>query len=135
MRDFSVSLSHDLPTLSLSRSLSISHSLSVFSQSIILSINQSIHRMVEESIKYVILIVDISTLPEEGQKWGLFICLLFSYDGLLCIACMSIRGVLVDMIHVSDWAFEAAGQEMRGMGQDAAYQPGLYLTATHVSIK
>ncbi|CAL5340346.1 unnamed protein product [Camellia sinensis] len=37
--------------------------------------------------------------------------------------------VLVDMIQVPDWAFEAAGQEMRGMGQEAAYQPGLYLTA------
>ncbi|KAK9119693.1 hypothetical protein Scep_017786 [Stephania cephalantha] len=40
-------------------------------------------------------------------------------------------GVLVDMVRVPDWAFEAAGQEMRGMGQDAAvYHPGLYLTAT-----
>ncbi|KAK6148411.1 hypothetical protein DH2020_019323 [Rehmannia glutinosa] len=38
-------------------------------------------------------------------------------------------GVLVDMVRVPDWAIEAAGQEMRGMGQDAAaYQPGLYLT-------
>ncbi|XP_028058919.1 E3 ubiquitin-protein ligase SIS3-like isoform X7 [Camellia sinensis] len=71
-------------------------------------------------------------LPEEGQKWGFFICLLFSYCGLLCIACMSIRGVLVDMIQVPDWAFEAAGQEMRGMGQEAAYQPGLYLTAAQI---
>lgn len=42
--------------------------------------------------------------------------------------------VLVDMIRVPDWAFEAAGQEMRGMGQDAAaYHPGLYLTPTQVS--
>lgn len=41
--------------------------------------------------------------------------------------------VLVDMVRVPDWAFEAAGQEMRGMGQDAAaYQPGLYLTAAQV---
>jgi len=41
---------------------------------------------------------------------------------------------LVDLIRVPDWAFEAAGQEMRGMGQDAAaYQPGLYLTPTQVS--
>ncbi|MBA0613253.1 hypothetical protein Godav_013724 [Gossypium davidsonii] len=33
------------------------------------------------------------------------------------------------MIRVPDWAFEAAGQEMRGMGQDTApYHPGLYLT-------
>ncbi|TKY55193.1 E3 ubiquitin-protein ligase SIS3 [Spatholobus suberectus] len=90
-------------------------------------------------------------LPEEGQKWGFFIWLLFSYCGLLCIACMSLGkwltrrqahllraqqgipvseyGVLVDMIRVPDWAFEAAGQETRGMGQDAAaYHPGLYLT-------
>ncbi|KAF3645464.1 E3 ubiquitin-protein ligase SIS3 [Capsicum annuum] len=38
-------------------------------------------------------------------------------------------GVLVDMIRVPDWAFEAAGQEMRGMGQDAtSYHPGLYLS-------
>ena len=37
------------------------------------------------------------------------------------------------MIRVPDWAFEAAGQEMRGMGQDtAAYHPGLYLTPTQV---
>jgi E3 ubiquitin-protein ligase SIS3 len=37
------------------------------------------------------------------------------------------------MIRVPDWAFEAAGQETRGMGQDAAaYQPGLYLTPAQV---
>ncbi|WOG95288.1 hypothetical protein DCAR_0414600 [Daucus carota subsp. sativus] len=95
-----------------------------------------------------------SCLPEEGQKYGFLIWLLFSYCGLICIACMSIGkwitrrqahllrgaqqgipisqfGVLVDMIRVPDWAFEAAGQEMRGMGQDtAAYHPGLYLTPT-----
>ncbi|CAA2999897.1 RING-finger ubiquitin ligase [Olea europaea subsp. europaea] len=93
-----------------------------------------------------------SCLPEEGQKWGFLIWLLFSYCGLVCIACFSTGkwltrrqahqlraqqgipiseyGVLVDLIRVPDWAFEAAGQEMRGMGQDtAAYQPGLYLTA------
>ncbi|GFZ12032.1 similar to SUGAR-INSENSITIVE 3 [Actinidia rufa] len=36
---------------------------------------------------------------------------------------------MVDMVRVPEWAFEAAGQEMRGMGQEAAaYQPGLYLT-------
>ncbi|CAK9138625.1 unnamed protein product [Ilex paraguariensis] len=92
-------------------------------------------------------------LPEEGQKWGFLIWLLFSYCGLLCIACISMGkwltrrqahslraqqgiptseyGVLVDMIRVPGWAFEAAGQEMRGMGQDAAaYHPGLYLTPT-----
>ncbi|XP_044479673.1 E3 ubiquitin-protein ligase SIS3-like isoform X1 [Mangifera indica] len=93
-----------------------------------------------------------SCLPEEGQKWGFFIWLLSSYSGLLYLACMSMGkwltrrqahllraqqgipvseyGVLVDMIRVPDWAFEAAGQEMRGIGQDAAaYHPGLYLTA------
>lgn len=38
------------------------------------------------------------------------------------------------MIRVPEWAFEAAGQEMRGIGQDtAAYHPGLYLTAAQVS--
>ncbi|KAK4362360.1 hypothetical protein RND71_017601 [Anisodus tanguticus] len=90
-------------------------------------------------------------LPEDGQKWGFLIWLLFSYCGLLCIACISTGrwlarrqahllrtqqgipisefGVLVDMIRVPDWAFEAAGQEMRGMGQDAtSYHPGLYLS-------
>ncbi|XP_022726877.1 E3 ubiquitin-protein ligase SIS3-like isoform X2 [Durio zibethinus] len=90
-------------------------------------------------------------LPEEGQKYGFLIWLLFSYCGLLCIAFMSMGkwmarrqahlllaqqgipiseyGVVVDMIRVPDWAFEAAGQEMRGMGQDtASYHPGLYLT-------
>ncbi|KAL2243952.1 UNVERIFIED_CONTAM: E3 ubiquitin-protein ligase SIS3 [Sesamum indicum] len=90
-------------------------------------------------------------LPEDGQKWGFLIWLLFSYCGLVCIACICIGkwltrrqahllraqqgipvseyGVLVDMVRVPDWAIEAAGQEMRGMGQDAAaFQPGLYLT-------
>ncbi|XP_057804591.1 E3 ubiquitin-protein ligase SIS3 isoform X2 [Salvia miltiorrhiza] len=90
-------------------------------------------------------------LPEDGQKWGFLIWLLFSYCGLVCIACIcmgkwltrrqahllraqqgipvSEYGVLVDMVRVPDWAIEAAGQEMRGMGQDAAmYHPGLYLT-------
>lgn len=41
--------------------------------------------------------------------------------------------ILVDMIRVPDWAFEAAGQEMRGMGQDTAYHPGLYLTPAQVN--
>ncbi|XWS50973.1 hypothetical protein CRYUN_Cryun12cG0136600 [Craigia yunnanensis] len=90
-------------------------------------------------------------LPEEGQKYGFLIWLLFSYCGLLSIACISMGkwmtrrqahhlraqqgipiseyGVLVDMIRVPDWTFEAAGQEMRGIGQDtASYHPGLYLT-------
>jgi E3 ubiquitin-protein ligase SIS3 len=35
------------------------------------------------------------------------------------------------MIRVPEWAFEAARQEMRGIGQDAAaYHPGLYSTPT-----
>lgn len=89
-------------------------------------------------------------LPENGQKWGFLIWLLFSFCGLICIACMSTGkwlmrrqahlqraqgfpisefGVLVDLIRVPEWAFEAAGQELRGMGQDTAtYHPGLYLT-------
>lgn len=90
-------------------------------------------------------------LPEDGQKWGFLIWLLFSYCGLFCMACICLGkwvkrrqahqlraqqgipvsefGVLVDMVRVPDWAMEAAGQEMRGMGQDAAmYHPGLYLT-------
>ncbi|ONM41563.1 E3 ubiquitin-protein ligase SIS3 [Zea mays] len=29
-------------------------------------------------------------LPEEGQKWGFLIWLLFSYCGLACIACVAI---------------------------------------------
>jgi len=37
------------------------------------------------------------------------------------------------MVRVPDWAFEAAGQETRGMVQDAAaYHPGLYLTPAQV---
>lgn len=47
---------------------------------------------------------------------------------------ISLLQVLVDMIRVPDWAFEAAGQETRGMGQDAAaYHPGLYLTPAQVN--
>ncbi|GJS12769.1 E3 ubiquitin protein ligase SIS3-like protein [Tanacetum coccineum] len=91
-------------------------------------------------------------LPEDGQKWGFLIWLLFSYSGLFSLAAISMKtwlrrrqahslqaqqgipisefGVLVDMIRVPDWALEnAAGQEMRVMGQDAgSYHPGLYLT-------
>lgn len=92
-----------------------------------------------------------SCLPEEGQKWGFLIWLAFSYCGLMCLVCMSVGkwltrrqahmhraqhgipvseyGVLVDMIRVPGWAFEAAGQELRGMSQDTTYHPGLYLTA------
>ncbi|CAM8974965.1 hypothetical protein QQ045_030703 [Rhodiola kirilowii] len=89
-------------------------------------------------------------LPEEGLKWGFLVWLLFSYCGLLSVARLCIGkwlgrrrallqrapqgipvsefGVLLDMIRVPDWAFEAAGQELRGMGEDAGYHPGLYLT-------
>jgi E3 ubiquitin-protein ligase SIS3 len=96
-------------------------------------------------------------LPEEGQKWGFLIWLMFSYCGLLCIAFICVGkwltrrqvhllraqqgipisefGILVDMIRVPDWAFEAAGQEMRGISQDAAtYHPGLYLTPAQASL-
>ncbi|KAG5415195.1 hypothetical protein IGI04_002762 [Brassica rapa subsp. trilocularis] len=99
-----------------------------------------------------------SCLPEEGQKWGFLIWLIFSYSGLLCIACICVGkwlarrqvhvlraqqgipssefGILVDMIRIPDWAFEAAGQEMRGISQDAAaaYHPGLYLTPAQASL-
>ncbi|CAL0319989.1 unnamed protein product [Lupinus luteus] len=90
-------------------------------------------------------------LPGQGQKWGFLIWLLFSYFALTCIACMSMRKwlarrqahflgsqqgipiseyrVLLEMIQVPDWAFEAAGQETRAMDQDAAaYHPGVFLT-------
>lgn len=36
-------------------------------------------------------------LPEEGQKWGFLIWLLFSYCGLVCIACMSAGKVCSDL--------------------------------------
>ncbi|KAH0864459.1 hypothetical protein HID58_081670 [Brassica napus] len=73
-------------------------------------------------------------LPEDGQKWGFLIWLMFSYCGLLCIACICVGKIVVDMIRVPDWAFEAAGQEMRSMSQDAAtYHPGLYLTPAQAS--
>ncbi|KAE8767599.1 RING-H2 finger protein ATL5P [Hordeum vulgare] len=42
--------------------------------------------------------------------------------------------VLVDMIRVADWAFEAVGLELRGMGQDTSYHPGLYLNTTQVRV-
>lgn len=32
-------------------------------------------------------------LPEQGQKWGFLIWLLFSYCALVCIACMSLGKV------------------------------------------
>ena len=39
------------------------------------------------------------------------------------------------MIRVPDWAFEAAGLETRGIGQDATgYHPGLFLTSAQVNV-
>lgn len=53
-----------------------------------------------------------------------------------CWNSYSLLQVLVDMVRVPDWAFEAAGQELRRMGQDAAaYQPGPYLTPAQVELK
>lgn len=93
-----------------------------------------------------------SCVPE-GQKWGFLVWLLFSYCGLICIACLStgkwlIRRqthlqrasqgstisewqVIVDLIRVPDRAIEGAeiGQEVRGVGlETATYHPGLFLT-------
>lgn len=56
-----------------------------------------------------------------------------SFLSYSCYWFLSLLKVLVDMIRVPDWAFEAAGQEARGMGQEAAYQPGLYLTTAQVN--
>lgn len=86
---------------------------------------------------------------EEGQKWGFLIWLLFSYCGLLSIACFCIGKwlrrreahiqnaqpgipiseieVFLDMFRVPDWALEAARQE-QVMGQDTGYHPGPHLT-------
>lgn len=38
-------------------------------------------------------------LPEEGQKWGFLIWLLFSYCGLVCIACLSTGKVSFDSLY------------------------------------
>ncbi|KAL3700902.1 hypothetical protein R1sor_018924 [Riccia sorocarpa] len=95
-------------------------------------------------------------LPEEGQKWGFLIWLVFSYCGLICVACISAgkwllrrqahlqlvsRGsapvsefqVLFELIRVPDWAFlsVASGQENnagQGAHDTVSYHPGLYLT-------
>ena len=55
---------------------------------------------------------------------------------LLTLVLFTCGQILVDMIRVPDWAFEAAGQEMRGISQDAAaaYHPGLYLTPAQASL-
>jgi hypothetical protein len=37
-------------------------------------------------------------LPEEGQKWGFLIWLVFSYSGLICIACISAGKVCQNII-------------------------------------
>ncbi|KAG6548334.1 hypothetical protein Mapa_010113 [Marchantia paleacea] len=95
-------------------------------------------------------------LPEEGQKWGFLIWLVFSYCGLICVACISAGKwllrrqahlqlvshgsapvsefqVLFELIRVPDWAFlsVASGQEnnIGQGGQDTvSYHPGLYLS-------
>ncbi|XP_023752349.1 E3 ubiquitin-protein ligase SIS3 [Lactuca sativa] len=86
-------------------------------------------------------------LPEKNQKWGFLVWLLFSFCGLICLAGnfgkkwltrrqahlrraphgtrISEYRVLLNMIRQPDWVFETAGQEMRGIDQDAApYSPG-----------
>lgn len=58
----------------------------------------------------------------------------FAHVMKLTVTTIFLLQVLVDMIRVPDWAFEAAGQETRVMGQDAAaYHPGLYLTPAQAS--
>ena len=61
---------------------------------------------------------------------------LFSIDNLICYHYnyynVTFFHILVEMIRVPDWAFEAAGQETRSMAQDAAYHLGLYLTPAQV---
>ncbi|EFH42776.1 hypothetical protein ARALYDRAFT_919563 [Arabidopsis lyrata subsp. lyrata] len=81
-------------------------------------------------------------LLDDLQKWDFITWLVSSCCVLVCIAwtCVvkwlmrrraqllraqqgipiSEFGILVDMVRVPDWAFDAAGQEMRSMGQDAA---------------
>jgi E3 ubiquitin-protein ligase SIS3 len=97
-------------------------------------------------------------LPEEGQKWGFLIWLVFSYSGLICIACISAGKwllrrqsylqliasrpapvslsefqVLLELIRAPDWASRSTTttQEMPGHhnGRDiTSYHPGLHFT-------
>ncbi|OAE27537.1 hypothetical protein AXG93_3857s1350 [Marchantia polymorpha subsp. ruderalis] len=67
-------------------------------------------------------------LPEEGQKWGFLIWLIFSYCGLICVACISAGKVLFELIRIPNWAFlsVASGQE-NNIGQGGHdIQQGLY---------
>lgn len=89
-------------------------------------------------------------LPTNDLEWGIVIWLLLSYCLLLCLAFTSTRkllarrkahlvrapqqipvsvyGVLVDLIRVPEWAFEAAEREMRGIEQgNGVDHPGLYM--------
>ncbi|EFJ31413.1 hypothetical protein SELMODRAFT_65861, partial [Selaginella moellendorffii] len=90
-------------------------------------------------------------LPEEGQKWGFLIWLLFSYCGLISIACMSASKwlmrrqshlqlvpqgsaiseleVLAELIRVPDWTLRSSipVQEQRTAHDTIAF-PGLTLT-------
>ncbi|KAJ7522021.1 hypothetical protein O6H91_19G079400 [Diphasiastrum complanatum] len=92
-------------------------------------------------------------LPEEGQKWGFLIWLLFSYCGLIAIACISASKwlmrrqshlqaqprrsaiselqVLAELIRLPEWALRTSQpvQEPRGGGIEIPlYHPGLSLT-------
>ncbi|KAJ7529505.1 hypothetical protein O6H91_15G053800 [Diphasiastrum complanatum] len=96
-------------------------------------------------------------LPEEGQKWGFLIWLLFSYCGLIAIACISAskwlmrrqfhlqvrpRGsaiselqVLAELIRVPEWTLHTSQpvQEPRGGGIEIPlHHPGLSLTPVQV---
>uniref|UniRef100_A0A804QJJ1 E3 ubiquitin-protein ligase SIS3 n=1 Tax=Zea mays TaxID=4577 RepID=A0A804QJJ1_MAIZE len=50
-------------------------------------------------------------LPEEGQKWGFLIWLLFSYCGLACIAFVAIGKIGCRRVYVR-WGLEAKIEEM-----------------------
>lgn len=56
------------------------------------------------SLWYIMQIIYLQ-LPEDGQKWGFLIWLLFSYCGLLCIACMSLGKVVVFYCYSSHFMF------------------------------
>ncbi|CAM6082721.1 unnamed protein product [Calypogeia fissa] len=93
-------------------------------------------------------------LPEEGQKWGFLIWLIFSYCGLICVACISAGKwllrretrvnlvsprvseleILFESVRVPDWAFPSMipGQDNapRQGGHDfISYHPGAYMTS------
>lgn len=57
---------------------------------------------VSTSYWFLLYIFWLLQLPEEGQKWGFLIWLLFSYCGLVCIACMS-AGKVGDLLCMLNW--------------------------------